>query len=85
MLRHLYGQSLAEVAAILRVECQGRIFRMARKEYLAALACHHHVHARLLTLGEYIQFRTALYIFATHLRVAAVRHIELIVKTTKDR
>ena len=85
MLGLLDGKSLAEVALILGVECQGRVLGVSREEYLITTACHHHRHTTLLTLGQDIELRTALHILAAHLGMAAVRDSKLIIEATEER
>ena len=57
---------------------------MPGHEELAPAASHHHVHARFLALGKQFQPRDTEDVLAAHLRVAAVRHVELIVESPED-
>ena len=48
-------QPLFKVAMIFKVECHGRVFRMPGNIKLTSPAPHHHIHAALVALGNYLQ------------------------------
>ena len=81
---YLNGQALIQVTAILCIQCQRGVFRMAGHEELTPSTGHRHIYTSILRLGKQRQFRNLLYIFPAHFRVAAMRHIEHIIKSTEN-
>ena len=70
------------VFAIKGVRC---ILWMTRQEKFSAIVCHHHVRARDITLGKYLQIWHRLDVFSVQCTVTAVRHKESVVESTENR
>ena len=48
----LNGKPATEVALVLRVEREGRIFAVARDEDFATASCHHYAHTAFVAFGK---------------------------------
>ena len=78
-------QSFTQITTIFRIQGIGRVFRVSGHEELTSATCHSHINARIFRFGKQCQFRHFEDVFPAYFRMAAMRHIEAIVKTTEDR
>ena len=85
VLRQLYVVSLAHVSFILLIERIRRIFQMTSHEEFASTPRHHDAHATLCRFSDDVQTRHFFDVFPTHLSMAAMWHIEDVIKTTENR
>ena len=85
VLRQLHIVALAHVALVLLVQGVRRILQVSGNKELSSSSCHHDAYATFWRLSDDVESRHLLYVLAAHLGMAAMRHIEDVIKASEDR
>ncbi len=78
-------EAFRQIAAILDVERESRIFGVPRDEKLSAATSHDHINSRILRLGKDCQGFILFDIGSAYLGISAVRNVKQIVESSENR